>query len=86
MANASCRRRTASMVRVQFSSEVELSRCASTLTAWYPYTGSWLAGRYSRPGLAVEKPALRSGVHCIGVRTPSRSPSQMLSPMPISSP
>ena len=34
----------------------------------------------------LENPALRSGVHCIGVRTPSRSPSQMLSPMPISSP
>src|SRR6266516_6686681 len=47
---------------------------------------SMLTGRYSRPGSQVEKPALRSGVHCMGVRTPSRSPSQMLSPMPISSP
>ena len=36
--------------------------------------------------VAEENPALRSGVHCIGVRTPSRSPSQMLSPIPISSP
>ncbi|OOK63626.1 hypothetical protein BZL30_9417 [Mycobacterium kansasii] len=33
-ANAWWRRRTASMVRVQFSSDVEGSRCASTLTAW----------------------------------------------------
>src|SRR5664279_2400135 len=31
---------------------------------------SRLTGRYSRPGSPVEKPALRSGVHCIGVRTP----------------
>ena len=33
-----------------------------------------------------EKPALRSPVQCIGVRTPSRSPRKMLSPIPISSP
>ena len=34
MANASWRRRTASMVRVQFNSDDELSRCASTFTDW----------------------------------------------------
>src|SRR5580698_8312603 len=45
--------------------------------------GSMTGGRYSRCGSQLEKPPLRSGVHCIGVRTPSRSPSQMLSPMPI---
>ena len=45
-----------------------------------------MTGKYIRAGSAREKPALRSGVHCIGVRTESRSPSQMLSPMPISSP
>ncbi len=59
---------------------------ASTLVTWYPWTGSMMTGRFSLPGSHEEKPALRSGVHCIGVRTPSRSPSQMLSPMPISSP
>jgi hypothetical protein len=31
-------------------------------------------GRYRRAKSAFEKPPLRSGVHCIGVRTPSRSP------------
>ena len=45
-----------------------------------------MIGRYIRPGSQVEKPALRSGVHCMGLRTESRSPSQMLSPIPISSP
>ena len=34
IANASCRRRTASIMRVKLSSDVEVSRCASTLTAW----------------------------------------------------
>ena len=43
------------------------------------------AGR-ACPGRRWRSPALRSGVHCIGVRTASRSSSQMLSPMPISSP
>jgi maltose alpha-D-glucosyltransferase/alpha-amylase len=32
----------------------------------------------SLPGSHVENPALRSGVQCMGVRTQSRSPSQML--------
>jgi hypothetical protein len=35
---------------------------------------------------AGEKPAFGLLSHCIGVRTPLRSSSQMLSPMPISSP
>jgi len=35
---------------------------------------------------ALEKPAFRSPDHCIGVRTPFRSPRYTLSPMPISSP
>src|SRR3954468_5449856 len=44
VANASWRRRTASMVRVQLSSDDELSTCASTFTDWYPYIGSWFGG------------------------------------------
>ena len=36
-------------------------------------------GRIRRCGLAREKPALRSALHCIGVRTPLRSPRKMLS-------
>ena len=41
---------------------------------------------YEEVSRAREKLPLRSGDHCIGVRTPSRSPRWMLSPMPISSP
>jgi len=44
------------------------------------------AGKTRSAGGQREKPPLRSGDHCIGVRTPSRSPRWMLSPMPISSP
>src|ERR1700680_760287 len=36
IANAGCRRRTPSIVRVQLSSDVELSSCASTLTDEQP--------------------------------------------------
>ena len=36
--------------------------------------GSMMTGEYSFWGLAWEKPAFRSGLHCIGVRTPFRSP------------
>ena len=50
------------------------SRCASTLTASYPKTGSMITGLDSRAGFARENPPLRSALHCIGVRTPWRSP------------
>src|SRR2546429_2064814 len=70
-AKDSCRRRTASMVRLQLSTEVGLSFCASTLMAWYPYTGSWFTGRDSRPAGGEEKPAVRSGVHRIRGRPPA---------------
>ena len=45
-----------------------------------------MIGRYSRCGFERENPALRSELHCMGVRTPLRSPRKMLSPMPTSSP
>src|SRR5450756_93468 len=67
----------------QCSSEVGWASCASTLIVVKWCTSDWTTGRYSWPGSEVEKPALRSGVHCIGVRTESRSGSQMLSPIPI---
>ena len=41
-----------------------------------------IGGSTSCSGSAREKPPLRSDDHCIGVRTPSRSPRWMLSPMP----
>src|SRR5256886_13407983 len=85
-ANDSCRRRTASIVRVQFSTEAGLSRCASTLIAWYPYTGSWLIGRYSRPGVAVGEPGLRAGGHRIGLRDPPPGPGPNVFPHPHSPP
>jgi hypothetical protein len=45
-----------------------------------------IGGRYRLAGSAREKPPFLSNDHCIGVRTPSRSPRNTLSPMPISSP
>jgi hypothetical protein len=54
------------------SSELGFACWASTFTA--PYSGSLITGRYSCCGLAREKPAFRSALHCIGVRTPFRSP------------
>ena len=50
------------------------------------HTGSAITGLYRRAASAREKPALRSPFHCMGVRTPLRSPRKKLSPMPISSP
>ena len=47
---------------------------------------STITGLNRRAASAREKPAFRSLDHCIGVRTPRRSPRYTLSPMPISSP
>src|SRR5260370_24331640 len=68
--------RTASRRLVQLSSELGSRDCASTLVDWYPYTASMMGGRYKRWGSARAHPALRSGLHCIGVRAPSGSPSK----------
>ena len=71
---------------IHHSREEELFCCISTLTVAGWYSGSLMRGRYRECGWALEKPALRSRFHCMGVRTPSRSPRCTLSPMPISSP
>ena len=71
---------------IHHSREFGLFCCASTLMAAAWYSGSMITGRYSCCGFAVENPALRSALHCMGVRTPFRSPRYMLSPIPISSP
>src|SRR5215216_7164630 len=74
MPNTGCSLRSEMNRRSQRSSDVGVRSCASTLTAWNPYTGSISGGAYSCAKSAREKPPLRSPVHCIGVRTPSRSP------------
>ena len=66
--------RRAIMLRIQLNSDDGSPCCASTFTASYPKTGSMITGLYSLAGKAREKPALRSAFHCMGVRTPFRSP------------
>ena len=51
-----------------------------------PDSCQWAIFLRNHDELTLEKPAFRSALHCIGVRTPFRSPRKMLSPMPISSP
>src|SRR4029078_9934674 len=58
--------------RIHCSGDEGLRLCASTLTDWKPYTASMIGGRYSDWGSARENPAVRSGLHCICVRTASR--------------
>ena len=78
-------RRTWSMRRVQCSSESGRRSSVDTVMCRYP--GTWMIGRVSAPGSGTEeKPMLGDSSHCMGVRTASRSSSQMFSPIPISSP
>jgi hypothetical protein len=60
--------------RIHHRSEFGLFDWVSTFTASGWYSGSDTIGRYRRCGLARENPALRSADHCMGVRTPLRSP------------
>ena len=64
-----CWLRRAMMRRIHHSSELGFCCWASTLTVSKWYSGSMITGRKSRWGFTVENPALRSGLHCIGVRT-----------------
>src|SRR5690606_25644735 len=59
---------------IHHNNDEVLCDCSSTLTDSKWNWGSKIKGRYSICGLAVEKPALRPECHCMGVRTPSRSP------------
>lgn len=67
------------------SSESGSRRWSCTFTWSGPKPPSTI-GAGSRDGRAVEKPALRPEVHCIGVRTAMRPSAARSSPMPISSP
>ena len=65
----------------------ESGRAISVATVRCAYPGAWMSGSVRAPGSTTEeKPMLGESSHCMGVRTASRSSSQMFSPMPISSP
>src|SRR4029077_17018654 len=66
--------RTWMMCCIHESREWSVRFCDRTLTAGYPQTGFSISGEYKLSGSAEENPPFQPPLHCMGVRTPLRSP------------